>query len=94
MEMTTDYAAWLVKNEVAIIAKEMRRHNKAIVKPKAEGAPLKDDNYMVRFKNVHSALAIAITHRYHNKEWGYGKILLTAEHIPAQKIVIINIENV
>ena len=94
MEMTTDYAAWLVKNEVAIVAKEMRRHNKAIVKPKAEGAPLKDDNYMVRFKNVHRLLAVNIINRYHNKEWGYGKILLTVENIPAEKAIIIYIKNV
>ena len=89
--MTTEFAAWLVKNEVAIVAKEMRKKNKAIVKPKAEGAPLVNDNYVVRFANVHRNLAAEIKLRYDDRNWDYGKIHLAVKHIPAQKIVVIHI---
>ena len=92
--MTTEFAAWLVKNEVAIVVKEMRKKNKAITKPKAEGAPLVNDNYVVRFANVHRDLAAELIQRYHGCKWGEGHILLTVKHIPAQKIIIINIKNV
>ena len=91
--MTTEFAAWLVKNEVVIVTKEMRKKNKAIVKPKAEGAPLVNDNYVVRFANVHRDLAAELIKRYNNAKWGEGHILLTVKHVPAQKIIIINIKN-
>ena len=92
--MTTEFAAWLVKNEVAIVAKEMRKKNKGIVKPKSEGAPLVNDNYVVRFANVHRDLAAELIGRYDGRKWGDGHILLAVKHIPAQKIIIINIKNV
>ena len=92
--MITEFAAWLVKNEVAIVVKEMRKKNKAILKPKTEAAPLVNNNYVVRFTNVHRDLASELIRRYNNAKWGEGHILLTVKHIPAQKIIIINIKNI
>ena len=92
--MTTDFAAWLIANEVAIVAKEMRKKNKNIKATNSERAPLINDNYVVRFKNVHRDLAAQIIMRYNDKKWDNGKIHLTAKHIPAKKIVDIFIKNV
>ena len=64
--MTTEFAAWLVKNETEIIVKELRKKNKMVMKPKMEGEPLVNDNYLVRLKNVHPELAKQMKSRYNN----------------------------
>ena len=89
--MTTEFAAWLIKNEVATITKEMRKTNKVITVPKADGAPLANDNYVVRFTNVHRNLAAELIVRYNNAKWDNGNIILNIKHIPSQKIISIKI---
>ena len=89
--MTTEFAAWLVKNETAILAKELRKHNKMVSVPKAEGAPLVNDGYLARFKNVHPELAKAMNGRFHNQTWGDGHIHLSLKYISSQKLVNITI---
>ena len=89
--MTTEFAAWLVKNETEIIAKELRKKNKMVMKPKMEGAPLVNDNYLVHLKNVHPELAKQMKSRYNNANWDYGHIHLSMKYIPSQKLVNIMI---
>ena len=89
--MTAEFAAWLVANEVAIIAKELRKKNKMIHATKSERAPLVDNGYLVRFKNVHPELAKEIKLRYNNANWDDGHIHLSMKHIPSQKLVNIMI---
>ena len=67
--MTTEFAAWLVKNEMEIIVKELRKKNKMVMKPKMEGAPLVNENYLVCLKNVHPELAKQKKPRYNTPNY-------------------------
>lgn len=86
--MTTDYAAWLVKMEVQIVAKKCKCRTCKISIHEC------DKKTIVRIENASPKLASSIVVRYHDVKWGDGKLRMTVKHIPVQKLVYVNINEI